>query len=42
MMMSFDFKFQIPSGFACLVLIRIIVNFTPLGIQDLNKIRKTN
>ena len=31
----FDYKYQNPSGFACLMLIRAIVIFTPLGIQNL-------
>ena len=42
MMTSFDYKYQNPLGFACLVLIRAIVIFTPLGIQNLNEKRKTN
>ena len=41
MMTQFDYKFQNPSDFACLMLIRAIVIFTPLGIQNLNKKRKT-
>ena len=36
------FDYQNPSGFACLMLIRTIVIFTPLEIQNLNKKRKTN
>ena len=43
-MISFDYKsmYQKPSGFACLMLIRaIIAIFTPLGIQNLNKKRKS-
>ena len=42
MMTSFDYKSQNPTGFACLMLIRAIVIFTSLGIQNLNKKRKTN
>ena len=42
MMTPFDYKYQNPSGFACLMLIRPIVIFTPQGIQNLNKKRKTN
>ena len=42
MMMPFDYKNQNPSGFACLMLIRAIAIFTPLGIQNLKKKRKTN
>ena len=42
MMMSFDYKYQNPSGFAYLMLIRANVVFTPLGIQNSNKKRKTN
>ena len=43
MMMPFDYKYQNPLGFACLMLIgAIIVIFTPLGIQTLNKKRKTD
>ena len=36
MMTPFDFKYQNPTGFACFVLIRAIVIFTSLGIQNLN------
>ena len=39
-MTPFDYKYQNP--FACLMLIRPIVIFTPQGIQNLNKKRKTN
>ena len=42
MMTPFENKYQNPSGFADLVLIRVIAIFTPLGIQNLNKKRKTN
>ena len=42
MMMLFDYKYKNPSGFACLMLIRAIVIFTPLGIQNLNKKGITN
>ena len=42
MMMPFDQKYQNPTCFACLVLIRAIVIFTLLGIQILIKKRKTN
>ena len=38
----FDYKYQNPWGFACLTLIRVTVNFTLLGIQNLNKTGKTN
>ena len=38
----FDYKYQNPSGFAFLMLIRAIVVFTSLGIQNLNMKRKTN
>ena len=31
----FDYKYQNPSGFACLMLIRAIVIFNPLGKQNL-------
>ena len=41
MMAPFDFKYQNPSGTACLMLMRAIVIFTPLGIQNVNKKRKT-
>ena len=41
-MTPYDYKYQNPSGFACLMLIRAIVIFTPLGIQNLNMKRKTN
>ena len=40
MMMSFDYKYQNLSGFACFMLIGAIVIFTPLRIQNLNKKRK--
>ena len=36
MMTPFNYKYQNPSGFACLMLIRAIVIFTTLGIQNLN------
>lgn len=39
-MMQFDYKYQNPSGFACLMPIRASVIFTPLRIQNLDKIRK--
>ena len=42
MITPFDYKYQNPSGFACLMLIRTIVIFTPLGIQNLNKKSKLN
>ena len=42
MMTPFDFKYQNPSGFAYLMLIRAIVIFASLGIQNVNKKRKTN
>ena len=42
MMTPFDHKYQNPSGFGCLMLIRATVIFTTLGIQNLNKKRKTN
>ena len=46
MMMPSDYKYQNPSGLASLMLIivlfiRTIVIFTLLGIQNLNKKRKT-
>ena len=41
MMRPFDYKWQNPSGFACRMLIRAIVKFNPLGIQNLNEKRKT-
>ena len=41
-MTLFDCKYQNPSGFAFLLIIRAIVIFTSLGIQNLNKKRKTN
>ena len=41
-MTPYDYKYQNPSSFACLMLIRAIVIFTPLGIQNLNMKRKTN
>ena len=41
-MTSFDYNYLNATGFACLMLIRAIVIFTPLGIQNLNKKRKTN
>ena len=40
MMTPFDHKSQNTSGFGCLMLIRAIVIFTPLEIQNLNKKRK--
>ena len=41
MMTPFDYKYQNPLGFACLVLLRAIVISTPLGgIQNLDKNRK--
>ena len=42
MMTPFEYKYQNPSGFACLMLIGAIVIFTSLGIQNFNKKRKTN
>ena len=42
MMMPFDYNYQNPLGCACLILIRSIVIFVPLGIQNLNKKIKTN
>ena len=42
MMTPFDYKYQHPLGFACLMLLRAIVVLTPLGIQNLNKKRKIN
>ena len=42
MMTPYDYKYQNPSGFACVMLIRTIVIFTPLGIQNLNMKRKAN
>ena len=39
-MMPFDYKYQNPSGFACLMPVRAIVIVTPLGIQNLDKIRR--
>ena len=42
MMTPFDYKYQNPSDFACLMLIKAIVIFTRLGIQNLNKKRRTN
>ena len=42
MTMPFDHKYQNPSGFACFMLIRAIIIFAPLGVQNLNKKRKTN
>ena len=42
MMTPFYCKFQNPSGFACLMLIRAVVIFTPLGIQNLNMKTETN
>jgi len=43
-MTAFDYKYQNPSDVACLdlALIRAIVIFTALGIQNLNKKTKTN
>ena len=41
-MTPFDYKSQNPLSFACLRLIRALVIFTPLGIQNLNKKRKSN
>ena len=40
MMTPFDYKYQNPLGFACLVLIRVTVTFIPLGIHILKKKRK--
>ena len=40
MMTPFDYKSQNPSGFACLMLLRAIAIFTPLGMQNLNKKEK--
>ena len=37
MMTPYDYKYQNPAGFACFMLIRAIVIFTPLGIQNLNE-----
>ena len=42
MMTPYDYKYQNPSGFAYVILIRTIVIFTPLGIQNLNMKRKAN
>ena len=44
MMTPFDYKYQNPSDVARLdlALIRAIVNFTALGIQNLDKKTKTN
>ena len=36
MLTPFDYKYQNPLGFLCLMLNRAIVIFTPLGIQNLN------
>ena len=33
-LMPFDYKYQNPTGFDCLMLIRGIVVFTPLGIKN--------
>ena len=41
-MPPFDYKYQSPSGVACLLLIRAIIIFTSLGIQNLNEKRKIN
>ena len=41
-MTPFDYKYQNPTAFACLMLIRAIVFLTVMGIQNLNKKRKTN
>ena len=41
-MTPFDYKYQNPIGFAFLLLIRAIVIFTPVGIQNLNRKRKAN
>ena len=41
MMASFDYNYQNPSLFLCLVLIKAIVIETPLGIQNLNNKEKT-
>ena len=41
-MTQFDYKFQNPLGFACLMVTRTIAIFAPLGIKKLNKKRKTN
>ena len=42
MMTPFDYKYQNPLGFACLMVIRAIVSFASLGIQNLNNKRKKN
>ena len=42
MMPSFDCNYQNLLCFAFLMLIRAIVIFTPLGLQNLNKEGKTN
>ena len=39
-MMQFDYKYQNSSGFACHMPIRAIAIFRPLGIQNLDEIRK--
>ena len=39
MMTPFDYKSQNPPGFACVIRSNVI--FTPLGIQNSNKKRKT-
>ena len=41
MMTPLDHKYQNPSGFACLMLIRATVISKPMGTQILNKKRKT-
>ena len=41
-MTPFDHKYQNPSGFTCLMLIRATVIFSTLEIQNLNKKGKTN
>ena len=38
----FDFNYQKLSSFSCLILIKAIVIFTPLEIQNSNKKRKSN
>ena len=40
MMTTFDYEDQNPSGIACLMVIRAIVIFNPLGTQNLNKKKK--
>jgi len=40
MMTTFDYEYQNSSGLACLMVIRAIVIFNPLGTQNLNKKKK--